>query len=121
MEEATHSVQQAPATSHAQRQAMGRAVMVAAPQRAIKEAKRQLAARGLKLANYSHREIVAMAEEADAQRRAKIIAEAKAIVTVWEAEGYFRSRRRAARSVRKDRELRTLAEQEERRCGGNGQ
>jgi hypothetical protein len=84
----------APAT----RASMGRAVMVLARQRAIKEAKRQLAARGLKLANYSHREIVAMAEEiilADAQRRAKIIAEAKAIVAVWEAEGYFRPRHRS--------------------------
>jgi hypothetical protein len=43
MEEATHSVQQAPEPNHAQRQAMGRAVMVLARQRSIKEAKRQLA------------------------------------------------------------------------------
>ena len=101
MEEATHSVQQAPEPNHAQRQAMGRAVMILARQRAIKEAKRQLAARGLKPAHYSHREIVVMAEEiilADAQRRAKIIAEAKAIVAVWEAEGYFRPRRRGIRN-----------------------
>jgi hypothetical protein len=121
MDEGIHRLQQAPAANHAQRQAMGRAVMVLARQRAIKEAKRQLAARGLKLANYSHREIVAMAEEiilADAQYRAKIIAEAKAIVADWEAEGYFRPRRR---SVRKDRELRTLTEQEQRECRGNGQ
>jgi hypothetical protein len=75
---------------------MGRAVMILARQRAIKEAKRQLAARGLKVANYSRREIVAMAEEvilADAQHRAEIIAEAKAIVADWEAEGYCEPRR----------------------------
>jgi hypothetical protein len=96
MDEATHRLQEAPEPNHAQRQAMGRAVRVLARQAAIKEAKRALAARGLKLASFSHREIVAMAEEiilADAQRRAKIIAEAKAIVTVWEAEGYFKQRR----------------------------
>jgi hypothetical protein len=75
---------------------MGRAVMILARQRAIKEAKRQLAARGLKPAHYSHREIVAMAEEvilADAQHRAEIIAGAKAIVAAWHAEGYFKQRR----------------------------
>ena|ERR1700730_8015001 len=94
MVEASHSLPQAP--SDAQRQAMRRAVSVLARRAAIKEAKRQLAARGLKPAHYSHREIVVMAEEiilADAQRRAEIIAEAKAIVAVWEAEGYFRPRR----------------------------
>jgi hypothetical protein len=47
MDEGIHRLQQAPAANHAQRQAMGRAVMVLARQRAIKEAKRQLAARGL--------------------------------------------------------------------------
>ena len=96
MDEANGTLHQAPEPNQAQRQSMSRAVMVLARQRALKEAKRQLAARGLKLANYSHREIVVMAEEiilADAQRRAEIIAEAKAIVAVWEAEGYFRPRR----------------------------
>jgi hypothetical protein len=63
MVEATHRLQQAPAISQTQRQAMGRAVMVLARQRAIKEAKRQLAARGLKPTHYSHREIVVMAQE----------------------------------------------------------
>ena len=92
MVEATHRLQQAPATNQAQRHAMGRAVMVLARQRAIREAKRQLAARGLKLAHFLHKEIVAMAEAqllADAQYRAKVIAEAKATVAVWHAEGVF--------------------------------
>jgi hypothetical protein len=104
MDEANGTLQQAPEPNQAQRQSMSRAVMVLARQRALKEAKRQLAARGLKLANYSHREIVVMAEEiilADAQRRAEIIAEAKAIVAVWEAEGYFRPRRAKLHKARR--------------------
>jgi hypothetical protein len=75
--------------------------MVLARQAAIKEAKRHLAARGLKPAHYAMREIAAMAKEimlTDAERRAKIIAEAKVIVARWEAEGYFKPKR-AARSV----------------------
>jgi hypothetical protein len=127
MDEATPSIAPqpsaviAPATSQAQRQAMGRAVRVLAQQAAIKEAKCGLQSQGLKLSRSLHREIVVMAEEivlADAQCRAKIIAEAKAIVADREAEGYFRPRRR---SVRKVPELRTLAEQQARQCGGNGQ
>jgi hypothetical protein len=60
-----------------------------------------------------------MAEEiilADAQRRREIIAEAKAIVAVWEAEGYFRPGRRSVRNVP---ELRTLDDREQRECRGN--
>jgi hypothetical protein len=91
-----------------------------ARQAAIKEANRRLQSQGLKLSRFLHREIVVMAEEivlADAQYRAKIIAEAKAIVADWEVEGYFRPRRR---SVRKAPQLRTLTEQEERQSGGHG-
>jgi hypothetical protein len=110
MDEATHRLQQAPASDQI-RASMARAVRVLARQAAIKEAKRQLAARGLKPAHYLHREIVVMAEEmmlADAQRRAKIIAEAKAIVARWEAEGYFKPKR-AARSVQ---HLRVMSKEE---------
>jgi hypothetical protein len=91
MDEASPSLQQAQLRAN-----MNRAVMILARRRAIKETKRQLAARGLKLANYSHREIVAMAEAqllADVQHRAEIIAGAKAIVDAWHAEGYFKQRR----------------------------
>jgi hypothetical protein len=71
---------------------MSRAVIVLARRRAIKEAKRQLAARGLKPAHFAMREIVVMAKEivlADAQYRAEVIAEAKAMVDRWHAEGVF--------------------------------
>jgi hypothetical protein len=65
---------------------------VLAQQAAIKEAKRALAARGLKLASFSHGQIVELAEArlmADAQYRAEIVAKAKAIVAVWHADGVF--------------------------------
>jgi hypothetical protein len=94
MDEATHTLQQAPAPNHAQRQSMNRAVRVLALQAAIKATK-ELRARGLKPQLIPHREIVAMAEArlmADAQYRAEIIAEAKAIVDRWQAEGRFGKR-----------------------------
>jgi hypothetical protein len=82
----TIAPQPLPVIAPAIRASMSQAVMVLARQRAIKEAKRQLAARGLKPAHFAMQEIAAMAKEiilADAQLRAKVIAEAKAIVAVW--------------------------------------
>jgi hypothetical protein len=46
MEEATNNLHQAAATSHAQRQAMGRAIRVLAQQRAIKATKQALSGTG---------------------------------------------------------------------------
>jgi hypothetical protein len=89
MVEATRRLQQAPVTSHAQRQAMGRAVMVLARQRAIKAAKQAFQARGVKIAQMSHREIVVAAEEYLAKHRAELINEARAIVDQWNEEGVF--------------------------------
>jgi hypothetical protein len=92
MDEAAHSVHQAPAISHAQRQAMGRAVRVLAQQRAIKATKRAFPAQGVKIAQMSHREIVVAAEEYLAKHRAELINEARAIVDHWQAEGVFGKR-----------------------------
>jgi hypothetical protein len=67
MDEATHSLQQAQAAGQAQpstviapaiRASMSRAVRVLAQRSAIAETKRALAAKGLKLASFSHRQIV---------------------------------------------------------------
>jgi hypothetical protein len=90
---------------------------------AVAATKRGLQAQGRrKVSEVPMREIVAMAEArivADAAYRAELIAEARAVVDQWTAEGFFG--KRAAQSVRKDRELRTLAEQQARQCGGIGQ
>jgi hypothetical protein len=76
-------------TSHAQRRAMGRAVMVVARQRAIKAAKREYQAQGLKPQQMAYRVIVSAAEEYLAKHRAELIAEAREIVDQWKAEGVF--------------------------------
>jgi hypothetical protein len=89
-----------------QRRAM--AVRVEALRRAKAEIKRQLAARGVKSQRLPMREIVAMAEAYILAHR-EIIADARAEVERWEAEGFFGPRRR---SVRKGPELRTLTEQQ---------
>jgi hypothetical protein len=77
----------------AQRQRM--AVRVETLRRAKADTKAELRAQGIKPSQLAMREIVAMAEArlmADAQYRAKIIAEAKAIVDQWQAEGRFGKR-----------------------------
>jgi glutamate racemase len=90
MDEAIHRLQQAPAISHAQRQAMSRAVMVLARQAAIKEVKAAIQRQGRrKVCQIAHREIVAIAEEHLAANSAELIAKAKAIVECWHAEGVF--------------------------------
>jgi hypothetical protein len=100
---------------------MSRAVRIEALRRAKAEIKRAIAARGLKPQSFAMREIVAMAEArllADAAYRAELVAEARKVVAIWEAEGYFKPRRRSVRNVL---ELRTLADREQRECRGNGQ
>jgi hypothetical protein len=89
MDEARQSLQQAPSTSQAQRQVMGRAVMVLAQQAAIKATRRELHARSLKPQYMFPREIAAMADDYLAKHRAELIAEAVAIVDRWQAEGVF--------------------------------
>ena len=63
--------------------------MILAQQRAVKEAKAQLRDRGLKPQHYSHREIVALAEEYLAQHREELIKEAKETILRWQAGGMF--------------------------------
>jgi hypothetical protein len=72
-----------------------RAIAVVAQQRAIKAVKRQLQARGLKPAHFSHREITVLANEYLRDHpsiRAELIAEAREIVDQWQAEGFFGKR-----------------------------
>ena len=89
MDEATHTLQQAP--NQAQLRAMSVAVAVLARQRAIKDTKQQLRSQGLKPSHYAHREIAAAAEEYLATHP-ELIAEAKATVIRWQAEGVFGTR-----------------------------
>jgi hypothetical protein len=78
----------------------------------------QKKARGIRRGSVPMRELVSMAE-AYVATHPELIAEARETVQRWTAEGFFG--KRAAQSVRKDRELRTLDEQEQRQCGGIGQ
>ena len=100
MAEANHSLHHAYLRAR-----IGVAVMTLARQRAIARVKEQLRAKGLKVAHFTHREIVVAAEEYLAEHP-ELIAEAKPIVLRWFAEGVFG--KRAAQSVRIHPELRTL-------------
>jgi len=102
MVEAIHRLQQAQAISDAQRQAMGRAVMVLAQRSACEIVKRQLRAKGVKLQHFKHREIVAMARYYLAQHP-ELIAEARQTALRWAAEGFFG--KRAALSVQHSQDL----------------
>ena len=97
MDEATHRLQQVPnqALCH-----MRAAVMVLARRNAIKAAKRQFMARGVKLQRMSHREISAAADEYLANHP-ELIAEAKETVVRWHAEGVFGKRGGIRNPVRK--------------------
>jgi hypothetical protein len=106
MVEATHSLQQAPsqaqrlALRQAQRRAM--AVRVEALRRAKADTKAELRAQGIKPSQLAMREIVAASKArllADAAYRAELIAEARKVVAVWEAEGYFKPRRAAVQHL----------------------
>jgi hypothetical protein len=76
------------------RASMGMAVNVLARQAAMKAAKRQFQARGLRPHHTSHREIIAAADAYLADHRAELIAEATPIVERWQAEGFFGKRAR---------------------------
>ena len=90
MDEANHRLQQAPTT--AQARTMSAAIMTLAQRSAIKAAKHQLRAQGLKPQHMARREITAAANDYLAKHRAELIAEAKAIVDHWHAEGMFGKR-----------------------------
>jgi hypothetical protein len=66
---------------------MGRAIMVLAQRSTCNIVKQQLRAQGLKLQHFAHREIINLAEAYLLEHRAELIAEAKAIVERWQAEG----------------------------------
>ena len=100
MDEAIHRLQQAPATSQAQRlaQRQAQAVAVLAKRRAIAATRKRLRGMGLKPQYMPMREMAAMVEEYLDQHWPVLIAEARPIVDQWTAEGFFG--KRAALSVR---------------------
>jgi hypothetical protein len=118
MVEATPSLTQAQRLAQRQLQA----VRVLCERRAQEEIKDQLRREGKKLSKVPRREIIAMAKARlfeDAEYRSRLIAEAKLIVEEWRVEGFFG--KRAALSVRKGPELRTLHSAAEQPSAGNGQ
>jgi hypothetical protein len=86
MAEANRSVQQA--------QLRTMATMTLARQRALKAAKRQLEAQGLRPSHFSHRDLVIRADAYLAEHREELIAEAKADVERWRLQGFFGKRAR---------------------------
>jgi hypothetical protein len=82
-------VEAIPSLSPSQRQAMGHAVIVLAQRAAIEATKQRLRSQGLKPQHFAYREIVALAEAYLLEHRAELIADAKAIVDRWHAEGMF--------------------------------
>jgi hypothetical protein len=71
---------------------MGTATIVLARRKAIKAAKRQLHARGLKPDRMHRYEIAEVGEAYLAAHRAELIAEAKVIIERWRKEGFFGKR-----------------------------
>jgi hypothetical protein len=85
---------------HAQvRASMRAAVMVLARQRAIKEAKHQLQAQGLRPTHLSHRDLLIRADQYLAEHREELIAVVTPIVERWQAEGFFGKRAQQAAST----------------------
>jgi hypothetical protein len=76
------------------RASMSLATNTLALQRAMKAAKHQLSAQGLRPSQFSHRELVIRAEAHLAEHREELIDEARAIVARWEREGFFGNRAR---------------------------
>jgi hypothetical protein len=74
------------------RASMSLATNTLARQAAIKEAKHQLSAQGLRVSQFSHRDLVIRAEAYLDQHREELIADAKQIVARWQAEGFFGKR-----------------------------
>jgi hypothetical protein len=84
MAEATRSVHQA--------HLRAMATMTLARQAAMKAAKHQLSAQGLRPSQFSHRELTLRAEACLAAHREELIADAKQIVARWQAAGVFGKR-----------------------------
>jgi hypothetical protein len=63
-----------------------------ARQRALKAAKHQLQAQGLRVSQFSHRDLLIRADAYLAEHREELIAEAREIVLRWQAEGFFGKR-----------------------------
>jgi len=74
------------------RASMGMAVNVLARQAALKAAERQLEAQGLRVSQFSHRELTLRAEACLAAHRDELIADAREIVARWQAAGVFGKR-----------------------------
>ena len=89
MAEASHSVHQAKVYA-----SMTLATNTLARQRAMKAAKHQLQAQGLRPTHFSHRDLLIRAEQYLAEHRAELIAEAKEIVERWRLQGFFGKRAR---------------------------
>jgi len=85
------------------------AVAVLARQAAIKATKAELRAKGLKLSNFTHRDIVVLAEEYLAEHREELVAEAIVIAERWQAEDEHRreARRRRRLLERNSKDLHT--------------
>jgi hypothetical protein len=71
---------------------MSLATNTLARQAALREAKRQLQAQGLRVSQFSQRELTLRAEACLAAHREELIAEAREIVARWEVEGFFGKR-----------------------------
>jgi hypothetical protein len=74
------------------RASMGMAVNVLARQAALKAAERQLEAQGLRVSQFSHRELTLRAEACLAAHREEPIADAREIVARWQTAGVFGKR-----------------------------
>ena len=99
------------------------AVSVLAIQRAKRSVQRQLQAQGLKLAQFSAKDITLLAEGYLAQHRHELIVEAMTTVEQWTARGVFGKRAQRAwadaESVRDVTSLRTLSQPQAAQCEEN--
>jgi hypothetical protein len=87
MVEANHTLHQAQ-----RRASMSLATNTLARQAALKAAKHQLSAQGLRVSQFSHRDLVIRAEQYLAAHRAELMDEAREIVERWQGEGFFGKR-----------------------------
>jgi hypothetical protein len=74
------------------RASMSLATNTLARQRAMKAAKHQLQAQGLRPSHFAHRDLLIKADAYLAAHRAELIEEAREIVLRWQAEGFFGKR-----------------------------
>jgi hypothetical protein len=89
---ATLTLAEALDRAQALRASMSLATMTLARQAAMKAAKHQLSAQGLRPSQFSHRELTLRAEACLAAHREELIADAKQIVARWQAAGVFGKR-----------------------------